>query len=195
MQSNIKLVVCFTYICYTISDCYLYSCVKALHLPGAKISNSNTNESDINIVYKHGYTAFHLACLNGHFSVVDYLCSCGANLEAWYAIISVIIYSFACVCTCIHSRIIIYNLYVCTVYLCMCVHDCLFHVISVGEDGTPLACAASKGHVKVINYLLGQNVDVNGGIKVSDLKLIAMNISGSCITTDNTTDFSFQKWA
>ena len=53
-----------------------------------------------------------------------------------------------------------YSLYVCTV----------FHVISVGEDGTPLACAASKGHVKVINYLLGQNVDVNGGIKVSDLK-------------------------
>ena len=36
---------------------------------------------------------------------------------------------------------------------------------SGGEDGTPLACAASKGHVKVINYLLGQNVDVNGGIK------------------------------
>ena len=63
------------------------------------------------------------------------------------------------------------------------------------EDGTPLACAASKGHVKVINYLLGQNVDVNGGIKVCDFKMIAMNISESCITTDNTTDFSFQKWA
>ena len=59
-------------------------------------------------------------------------------------------------------------------------HNYLFHVISVGEDGTPLACAASKGHVKVINYLLGQNVDVNGGIKVCNFKTIAMNISGSC---------------
>ena len=37
---------------------------------------------------------------------------------------------------------------------------------SEGDDGTPLACAASKGHVKIINYLLEQNVDINGGIKV-----------------------------
>ena len=58
----------------------------------------------------------------------------------------------------------------------ICMYNCLFH-ISGGEDGTPLACAASKGHVKVINYLLGQNVDVNGGIKVCNLKLITINIS------------------
>ena len=63
---------------------HIRSCVKALHLPDAKADNSNNNESDINIVDSDGYTAFHLACLNGHFSVVDYLCSCGANLEAWY---------------------------------------------------------------------------------------------------------------
>ena len=37
---------------------------------------------------------------------------------------------------------------------------------SEGKYGTPLACAASKGHVKIVNYLLGQNVDVNGGVKV-----------------------------
>ena len=37
---------------------------------------------------------------------------------------------------------------------------------SEGEDGTPLACAASKGYVKILNYLLGHDVDINGGIKV-----------------------------
>jgi len=31
------------------------------------------------------------------------------------------------------------------------------------EDGTPLACAASQGHVKVIKYLLAQDAEVNGG--------------------------------
>ena len=68
----------------------------------------------------------------------------------------------------------------------VCMYNCLFH-ISGGEDGTPLACAASKGHVKVINYLLGQNVDVNGGIKVCNLKLIAINISEFCIKLIQTT--------
>lgn len=58
-------------------------------------------------------------------------------------------------------------MYVCTIYVYMYVYTtACFHVISGGENGTPLACAASKGHVKVINYLLSQNVDVNGGIKV-----------------------------
>ena len=38
---------------------------------------------------------------------------------------------------------------------------------SEGEDGTPLACAAGKGHVKVVNYLLGHDVDINGGITVN----------------------------
>ena len=61
-----------------------YSCVKALHLPDAKADDNVSYESDINIVDSGGHTAFHLACLNGHFPVVDYLCTCGANLEAWY---------------------------------------------------------------------------------------------------------------
>ena len=40
-------------------------------------------------------------------------------------------------------------------------------IFSEGEDGTPLACAAGKGHVKIVNYLLGQDVDINGGITVN----------------------------
>ena len=60
--------------------------MKALHVPGAEVDNTDNdgNESDLNIVDNDGNTAFHLACLNGHFTVVDYLCSCGADLEAWY---------------------------------------------------------------------------------------------------------------
>lgn len=47
-------------------------------------------------------------------------------------------------------------------YLCIyCIVAC-----SEGRDETPLACAASKGHVKIMNHLLGQNVDVNGGTNV-----------------------------
>jgi len=34
---------------------------------------------------------------------------------------------------------------------------------SQGDGGTPLSCAASKGHKNVTSYLLGQDVDVNGG--------------------------------
>ena len=60
----------------------MYSCVKALHLP------DDSNESDINVVDNEGHTAFHLACLNGHFPVVDYLCTCGADLEIWYVGVS-----------------------------------------------------------------------------------------------------------
>ena len=33
---------------------------------------------------------------------------------------------------------------------------------SEGEGGTPLSCAASQGHKHIINYLLEQDVDVNG---------------------------------
>ena len=62
--------------------CIMCRCVKLLHLPGVK--TENRNESDINIVDNDGNTAFHLACLNGHFTVVNYLCTVGANLEAWY---------------------------------------------------------------------------------------------------------------
>ena len=70
---------------------YSYRCVKALHVPGAKVDSVDGNEqeqeheSDLNVVDHDGHTAFHLACLNGHFPVVDYLCTCGTDLEAWYA--------------------------------------------------------------------------------------------------------------
>lgn len=49
----------------------------------------------------------------------------------------------------------------------MRINNNYYSYFSEGKDGTPLACAASQGHVKIVNYLLGQNVDVNGGIKVS----------------------------
>ena len=78
----------YSYVYYTVLNClhilFASSCVKTLHLPDAEEDSNDKDESDINIVDKKGCTAFHLACLNGHFSVVDYLCSCGANLEAWY---------------------------------------------------------------------------------------------------------------
>ena len=35
---------------------------------------------------------------------------------------------------------------------------------SEGDGGTPLSCAASQGQKKIMNYLLGQDVDVNGRI-------------------------------
>ena len=60
------------------------SCVKALHVPGAQTDNTDGNESDINVVDNDGHAAIHLACLNGHFPVVNYLCTRGADLEAWY---------------------------------------------------------------------------------------------------------------
>ena len=50
-------------------------------------------------------------------------------------------------------------------------HILILNRFSEGKNGTPLACAASKGHANIINYLLGQNVDVNG-VKV---KLIICN--------------------
>jgi len=34
---------------------------------------------------------------------------------------------------------------------------------SEGEAGTPLSCAASEGQKSIMSYLLGQDVDVNGG--------------------------------
>ena len=47
-------------------------------------------------------------------------------------------------------------------------------IFSQGKNGTPLACAASKGHVNIISYLLGQNVDVNGA-KVHKINLCNSN--------------------
>ena len=44
-----------------------------------------------------------------------------------------------------------------------CVVTCMI-INSEGEGGTPLSCAASEGHKDIVNYLLGQDVDVNGGM-------------------------------
>lgn len=45
----------------------------------------------------------------------------------------------------------------------------LIKCFSEGEDGTPLACAASKGDEKIVNYLLEQNVNINDGNKVNNM--------------------------
>ena len=45
-------------------------------------------------------------------------------------------------------------------------------VNSEGEGGTPLSCAASQGYKDIINYLLGQDVDVNGGIIKSKVQCL-----------------------
>ena len=45
-------------------------------------------------------------------------------------------------------------------------------VNSEGEGGTPLSCAASRGYKDIINYLLGQDVDVNGGIIKSKVQCL-----------------------
>ena len=67
----------------------IYRCVKALHVPNSKVDTTDGNEQetefDLNATDNNGHTALHLACLNGHFPVVDYLCRCGIDLEAWYA--------------------------------------------------------------------------------------------------------------
>ena len=66
---------------------YMYRCVKVLHDPDGNMmmcsSDTDGPNSGLNIVDKDGYTALHLACLNGHDSVVKYLCTCNADLEAW----------------------------------------------------------------------------------------------------------------
>ena len=58
---------------------------------------------------------------------------------------------------------------VCISLLIACLHGSyvLQIIYSEGKDGTPLACAAGKGHVKIVNYLLGHDVDINGGITVN----------------------------
>ena len=47
-----------------------------------------------------------------------------------------------------------------------------YECISKGKDMTLLACAASKGNEKIVNYLLRQNVDVNDGNKVNYLIIL-----------------------
>ena len=39
----------------------------------------------------------------------------------------------------------------------------------------PLACAANKGHMDILNYLLRQNVNVNGNSQVS-IQLLSLFI-------------------
>ena len=61
--------------------------MKELNIPNPKVENTDGNEADSNILNtadNDGHTALHLACLNGHFQVVSYLYTCGANLETWY---------------------------------------------------------------------------------------------------------------
>ena len=66
----------------------MHSCVKALHLPdGNTDGNIDDDEPESEILNAADYndhTALHLACLNGHFQVVSYLCASGADLEARY---------------------------------------------------------------------------------------------------------------
>ena len=61
--------------------------MKALHcLESATVDMDSTDghvDSDLNLVDNDGYTALHLACLNGHLQVVNYLCTSGTELEAW----------------------------------------------------------------------------------------------------------------
>ena len=136
-----------------------------LSSPNAKADNTDGVISDgsasstTNIADNDDHTALHLACIHGHLEVVKYLCKHDAYLEAWYI--------------CMNS-ILNYVSTTSHVYVCMCVHVHMYansHIcitFSGGEDGTPLACAANKGHVNILNYLiLEQKVDVNGKSKVS----------------------------
>ena len=67
--------------------------MKELHLPSVKVDNTDGDDDGDGVDFKSdtlkiadcdGYTALHLACQNGHLQVVNYLCACGADLEAWY---------------------------------------------------------------------------------------------------------------
>ena len=68
---------------------------------------------------------------------------------------------------------------------------------SAGEDGTPLTCAANKGHVNILNYLLGQNANVNGDTKVS-IQLVNYNNNFyhtyTYVVKVITPNAGFQKW-
>jgi len=61
--------------------------VKALRCPdNVKLDIDGTDghaDFDLSLVDNDGYTALHLACLNGQLQVVNYLCTSGAELEAW----------------------------------------------------------------------------------------------------------------
>ena len=62
--------------------------MKALHYPDSaiKLDIDDTDghvDYNLNLVDNDGYTALHLASLNGHLQVVNYLCTSGAELEAW----------------------------------------------------------------------------------------------------------------
>jgi len=67
---------------------YYCSCVKVLQDPVGNLVLSDNGIDDLepglNVMDKEGHTALHLACLNGHETVVKYLCACNTDLEAWY---------------------------------------------------------------------------------------------------------------
>ena len=66
---------------------HLCRCVKVLHDPSGSVTICVTEtvgpNSGLNIMDKEGHTALHLACLNGHDTVVKYLCASSADMEAW----------------------------------------------------------------------------------------------------------------
>ena len=87
------LIALIGYVCSYIVVLCIHSCVKELNLPNATVSNTDSDDNTdgdesksdmLNIADSDGHTALHLACLNGHFSVVSYPCTCDADLEAWY---------------------------------------------------------------------------------------------------------------
>ena len=117
--------------------------------------------------YVHTYVHSYMHAYNMHVHAYNYVCTCIVCIFTYVVTLFVFI---------IHK----YNA------------SCLF---SEGENGTPLACAASRGHAELLNYLLGQNVDVNGGIKVCNFKMILLNDLILYTTVDNTITFGIKIWS
>ena len=76
-----------------------HSCVEALNSSDAKADNTDGIAGDesgpnaINIAENDEQTALHLACNNGHFHIVSYLCTHDADLEAWYVAFTIYLLS------------------------------------------------------------------------------------------------------
>ena len=68
--------------------------MESLNSSGAKVDNTDGITGDesgfnaLNITDNDEHTALHLACNNGHFHIVSYLCTHDADLEAWYVAIA-----------------------------------------------------------------------------------------------------------
>ena len=92
----------------------MHSCVKALHLADGNIDSDESELEMLNAADDDDRTALHLACLNGHFQIVTYLCISGANLEARYVSHYL---KLACATTyiCIYTHSYMYILYICLI--------------------------------------------------------------------------------